>query len=181
VAPYIDPCEQNRTALSAFYNLVRQGEFFSPPHLVQTPSVATAATFSGTCANPGQAGYSVYGDFAWGDAGGTEVICSKGRLKWVVPSAVDDTFQAGKVAGQSVFTVTGKIAAANGSTANTATDMLLPDAVARSANSTNGSARITSTGVEITGTMGAIKVRSTFGFDQRGYWNIQGEIPAGRA
>jgi hypothetical protein len=180
-APYTDPCAQNRTSLSAFYNLARQGEFSSPPHLVQTPSTAAAASFRASCANPAQAGYSAYGDFAWGDAGGTEVICSKGTLKWIVPDPGDDTFQAGKVAGQDVFIVTGKITPEAYSMANTAIDMLLPDAAARSTTVTNGTASITSSGVEVTGTMGAIQVRSTFGFDQHGYWNIQGEVPVGRA
>ena len=183
LAPYTDPCAAGRSDINAFYNLARQGDFSIPPAIVQTPTTAAAAaaTFSASCASPQQAGYSTEGDLAWGNVDGTEVICIKGTLKWVAPDSAADTFQAGKVSGQTVLTATGKITPESGSTVNTVIDMLLPDAVADTTGATDGTTAITPAGVEVTETGGAIRVSETYGPDQHGYWDVEKALPAGTA
>ena len=181
LAPYTDPCAAGRSDINAFYNLARQGDFSIPPALVQTPTTAAAATFGASCASPQQACYSTEGDFAWGNVNGTEVICVKGTLKWIVPDSAADTFQAGKVSGQAVFTATGRITPQNGSAVNTVIDMLMPDAVVDTTFATDGTIAITSDGVEVTETAGVIRVSETYGPDQHGYWDVEEALPAGTA
>jgi hypothetical protein len=149
--------------------MVRQGEFSLSPQLVETPATTTASALALACRDPHAAGYDVAGVFAWGNAHGTEAICVKGALKWVVPNPGSDVFQGGTVSGTAVLIVTGKITPATGSTDNTAVDV------------TNGITSITPAGVTVSDTAGAIRVNDTFGPDQPDYWHLESVVPDGLA
>lgn len=181
LAPYSDPCAGNRSAVSTLYNLAQQGEFAYPPQIVQTPTSTAATAYGASCAHPSQTGFSAEGSFAWGEVDGTEVVCVNQTVKWVVPRASDGAVSAGKVGGQPVLAVTGKFTPSAGSTADTNTDILFPDAMAASVNTTDGTASVTPRGVQITETLGAVRVRDIIGPNQHGYWQLESAIPAGHA
>lgn len=181
LAPYTDPCASDRADIGTFYNAARQGAFSIEPELVQTPTSATAAALSASCADPDQANFAKDGDFAWGDVNGTEAICVNGTLKWVVPDSAGDKFQAGEVSGQTVLTVSGKITPGGSSTTNTVIDMLESAGVVETTFATDGTVTISPAGVDVTGTAGTLRVAETYGPDQHGYWGIAKAVPMGVA